>query len=199
MLGITLLLAGCSGNKQKASGDSDSAFIEEAELAADSVTIPDLTAKGLGPLTVGMSLDSIPEGVAGLYDIIDSDGTPDALVYTFMLGDQQMFEAFTFDGKTLDMISIDSPEIPVSVSGGTLHLGDPMVNLLKLRGVTTEYVTADDSGQWYWRYEGLWFYPDPAKCSEKLIEALGNNHNPPSASLVPDDLPIGFIATGLPF
>lgn len=199
--GILPLLASCSGNKQKdtVAADTDSAFIQEAEAAIDSIAMPMLTEQGLGAIRIGMPLDSVPEGIDNLYDRIVSDGTPDAMVYSFYMGTEPMFDIYTFDEKSVDMISLNSPTIGARADKGVLHIGDPMSSLLSQPGITTEYAAMDDSGLWYWKDAGLWYSPDPEKCSPKLIEAMSERRTPPAASLIPADLTIGFIATGLPF
>lgn len=196
---FALLLAACSSNNKQTTGDTDSAFIQEAEAAADSVSLPVLTEQGLGDIRIGMSLDSLPQGVVNLYDRIVEDSTPDARVLNCIMGEETMFTIYNFGENKVDMISLTTPAIGVQGDNGLIHCGDTMESLLQQKGVTTEWVSMDDSGMWYWRYNGLWITPDPAGCPQPLIEAMGNRRTPPSASLIPADLKIAAIATGLPF
>ena len=50
IVAVALTLVGCSGNKKAAqpAADTDSAFIQEAEAAIDSIQTPTLTAQGIG-------------------------------------------------------------------------------------------------------------------------------------------------------
>lgn len=191
------LLAACSGNKSASSADTDSAFISAAEEKEDSILsdVPQLTDKGIGAVRVGMSLDSLPQGIDGLYDRTETDDTPDAHMISCYLGGELMFNIYDFGENKVDVISVLSPRIDC----GGIHIGDAMQGLIALGGVTTEYAALDESGEWYWRYKGLWITPDPAKCTPALIEALSDGKNPPSASLFPDPLPIAAISTGLTF
>jgi len=194
------LLAACSGNKKASTDtDTDSAFIQQAEEAVDSIQIPSLTAQGLGDIRVGMSVDSIPQGIVNLYDNVSTEETPDATALVFSMGDEQMFTVFDMGGGKVDVIQLISPKIGVKTPDGALHIGDPMTDLIKLSGVTTEFQSMDDTGMWYWRYQGLFFTPTLSNQDQSLVDALSNRRTPPSASLITPSVTIESIATGLPF
>lgn len=196
------LLAACTGNKAYKGADSDSAVIQEAQADLDSIDaipLPDLTEQGLGPVRVGMPIDSLPEGVENLYDQVQMDDTPDAVALTFLLQDKPMFTVYNFGDGNVDVISLESDRLGFRTDNGTVRLGDPLRMLLDVKGVSTDFASADDSGEWYWRCDGLWIGPDPAKCTPELIRALSSRNNPPVAALVDSSVSIGYIATGLPF
>ena len=196
------MLAACTGNKAYKGADSDSALIQEAQADLDSIDaipLPDLTAQGLGPVRVGMPIDSLPEGIENLYDQVEMDDTPDAVALTFMLQTQPMFTVYNFGDGKVDVIALESDKLGFRTDKGTVHLGDPLRTLFDLKGVSTEFASIDESGQWYWRYNDLWICPDPANCSPGLGQALSNRNNPPAAALVDSTVTIGYIATGLPF
>lgn len=196
------LLGACSGHKAYRGSDSDSALVAEARNDIDSIDsepMPVLTPEGLGQIRVGMPIDSLPEGVENLFDQVEMDETPDATVLAFSLQGDPMFSIYNFGDGTVDVISLNSTLLGFNTDNGVIHLGDPLVSLLNVRGVSTDFASMDDSGMWYWKYNGLWISPDPAQCRPALINALSDRNNPPASALVDSTVSIGYIATGLPF
>lgn len=196
-----LTLAGCSGNKKAAqsAADTDSAFIQEAEVAVDSIQTPSLTAQGIGDVRIGMALDSVPQGQINLYDNIVADDSGEFKALNFRLGDKDMFTVTDYDDGKVDMISLYTSGVGVAVPNDTLRIGDPFIKLLKQSGVTTEFVSMDDMGVWYWRYKDLWFWPAEEGMSQELSNAMSERRNPPSAAMIGDGVKIGYIGTGVPF
>lgn len=200
LLIVLPLIASCTGQK-KESKDTDTTpeFVKEAELAIDTITLPSLTPEGLGPVRVGMVLDSVPQGVVGLYDRIERDATPDAEVYNFMMGEETMFSVLDFGSSHVDVICLSSPRIAARGAGGELHLGDPMSTLVSKPGISTEYVSLDDSGLWYWRLDGLWYNVNEAECTPQTAQMLESRQTPPKSAQLPADIRIGYIGTGSPY
>lgn len=196
-----LTLVGCSGNKKTArtTADTDSAFIQEAEAAIDSIQTPTLTAQGIGDVRIGMALDSVPQGQINLYDNIVADDSGEFKALNFRLGDKDMFTVTDYDDGKVDMISLYTSEVGVAVPNDTLRIGDSFNKLLKQSGVTTEFVSMDDIGVWYWRYKDLWFWPAEEGMSQELNNAMSERRNPPSAAMIGDKVKIGYIGTGVPF
>lgn len=196
-----LTLVGCSGNKKTArtTADTDSAFIQEAEAAIDSIQTPTLTAQGIGDVRIGMALDSVPQGQINLYDNIVADDSGEFKALNFRLGDKDMFTVTDYDDGKVDMISLYTSEVGVAVPNDTLRIGDSFTKLLKQSGVTTEFVSMDDMGVWYWRYKDLWFWPAEEGMSQELNNAMSERRNPPSAAMIGDKVKIGYIGTGVPF
>ena len=196
-----LTLVGCSGNKKTArtTADTDSAFIQEAEAAIDSIQTPTLTAQGIGDVRIGMALDSVPQGQISLYDNIVADDSGEFKALNFRLGDKDMFTVTDYDDGKVDMISLYTSEVGVAVPNDTLRIGDSFTKLLKQSGVTTEFVSMDDMGVWYWRYKDLWFWPAEEGMSQELNNAMSERRNPPSAAMIGDKVKIGYIGTGVPF
>lgn len=196
-----LTLVGCSGNKKTArtTADTDSAFIQEAEAVIDSIQTPTLTAQGIGDVRIGMALDSVPQGQINLYDNIVADDSGEFKALNFRLGDKDMFTVTDYDDGKVDMISLYTSEVGVAVPNDTLRIGDSFTKLLKQSGVTTEFVSMDDMGVWYWRYKDLWFWPAEEGMSQELNNAMSERRNPPSAAMIGDKVKIGYIGTGVPF
>ena len=115
-----------------------------------------------------------------------------------MMGSEAMFDVYDFGEGTVDVISLQSPRLGVNTPDGILSKGMHMKKLLAQKGVTTDFVSLDDEGVWYWRYQGLWFYPSLDTPDQALDQALSNRNTPPPAAIVAD-ASIGFIATGSPF
>ena len=189
---VAFTLVGCSGNKKAAqpAADTDSAFIQEAEAAIDSIQTPTLTAQGIGDVRIGMALDSVPQGQINLYDNIVADDSGEFKALNFRLD---------YDDGKVDMISLYTSGVGVAVPNDTLRIGDPFTKLLKQSGVTTEFVSMDDTGVWYWRYKDLWFWPAEEGMSQALSNAMSERKNPPSAAMIGDRVKIGYIGTGVPF
>ena len=202
MLIIGALLASCSHNAKNSGNDTDSAFIENAEAIADSIdnpsNLPELTAEGLGPVRLGMEVDSIPSAWPGLYDRVTADASMDAQTFTFLEGTTPMFMVLDFDGGKANAIELLSPRMSVAGHPG-LHIGIPFADVIAMKGVTTEWIPFDDGGQWYWRLDGLYLLPDLERCSAQLGAAMCDSKNPPAASLITADIPLGYLSTGLPF
>lgn len=199
---LALVLTGCSSHSSKPVSDTDSVLIE-AEEAIDSIdnNLPVLTSEGLGTIKIGMSLDSLPDGIAGLYDIVVRDATPDAETYTCMEGDEVIFTIYDFGSGQVDMISVQSPKIKAgcSTASNPICMGESFRNVLKISGVETEWVSSDDGGQWYWKADGLWMLPTVNRNTQSLSAAMCDSSIPPSAALITDDIRIDYLATGLPY
>lgn len=195
-----IALAACSGHKEKeaaTAGDSDSQFVVQAEEKAEDVVYPKLTPDSLGPVKVGAKIASLPQGIPNLYDNIQVDEGDMAHVYSFYMGEEAMFDVYDFGEGKVDVISLTSPKLGVQAGDTLLTVGAPMELALKA-GAKSDFQSLDDEGVWYWNLNGIWIYPSLNKSTQQLDNAMSNRRTPPSAALL-QNVPVGYIATGLPF
>lgn len=196
-----LMLASCGGNKKRVveEGTTDSSRTVEMESAAAGEVELFLTCDSIGPVRVGENIAVLPETVENLYDVVLTTETPDAMAYTYLLADVPQFTIYDFmDGK-VDVIALEGNARAVSTPDGPLRVGDEFSKVLALKGVESEWESLDDTGIWYWKWNGLFFGVDESGISEKLGEVLCNGQKPPRAADFTPDVKIGYIATGLPF
>ncbi|MCM1368886.1 MAG: hypothetical protein NC204_00765 [Candidatus Amulumruptor caecigallinarius] len=195
------LLAACSGNKQTLPADSSADSVSN-EAGADLVMPAQpfyLTADSIGPVRVGAKIVSLPKQVPDLYDTVLPVETPDAMAYTFLLGDEPQFTIFDFMNGNVDVIALEGNARSVSTPEGDIHVGDEFAKVLRLPGVESDWQNFDESGIWYWKWNGLFFGVDETAISTELSAALAEGRRPPRAFLFTPDVKIGYIATGLPF
>jgi hypothetical protein len=199
--GICLLfLASCGSNKKSAGADSsDSAQTAQMESPVAGPTEFFLTHDSIGPVHVGEQIAQLPEAVANLYDVVLPTETPDAMAYTYLLADVPQFTIYDFMEGKVDVIALEGNARAVSTPDGQIRVGDEFSKVLALKGVESEWESLDDTGIWYWKWNGLYFGVDESGISEKLGEALCNGQKPPRAADFTPDVKIGYIATGLPF
>ncbi|MDE6392126.1 MAG: hypothetical protein K2L59_02500 [Muribaculaceae bacterium] len=197
-----LLLASCNGNKTATSGNSaksDSALTESMESPVAGPVEFFLTRDSIGPVRVGEKISDLPQAVANLYDVVLTTETPDAMAYTFLLADVPQFTIYDFLEGKVDVIALEGNARAVNTPDGELRTGDEFSKVLALKGVESEFQNFDDSGIWYWKWNGLYFGVDETGISESLGAALSEGKRPPRASEFTPDVKIGYIATGLPF
>lgn len=196
-----LLLASCGGNKSgnTASSDSDSAATASMESPVAGPTQYYLTADSIGPVHVGEKITDIPQAVPNLFDVVITTETPDAMAYTYLLADVPQFTIYDFMVNNVDVIALEGNARAVNTPDGEIRVGDEFSKVLALKGVESEWESFDDTGIWYWKWNGLYFGVDETGISEKLGEALCDGKLPPRAALFTPEIKIGYIATGLPF
>lgn len=213
-------LSSCGGKKTAASADSslpDSS--EQTALLPDSIdTGFYLTADSIGPVHVGMALSDIPERCPDLYDTQVPAETPDATAITFLRDMDPVFTIYDFMEGKVDVIVLESPAIGVKIpveqnqeSGeeaaapadnggnpGLLCMGDSFEKVLALPGVRSEWAGMDETGMWYWTWNGIWIGVDESDVSDELAQALVTQRHPPRAAML-KTARVGYLATGLPF
>jgi len=195
-----LMLVSCGGNKKSpGAGLTDSARTVDMESAAAGETEFFLTQDSIGPVRVGGNIADMPEAVSNLYDVVLATETPDAMAYTFLLSDVPQFTIYDFMEGKVDVIALEGNARAVNTPDGQLRVGDEFSRVLALKGVESEWESLDDTGIWYWKWNGLYFGVDESAIIEKLGEALCNGQMPPRATDFTPDVKIGYIATGLPF
>lgn len=196
-----LLLPACGGNKDsRGDGDaSDSALTAQQESPVAGPTDYTLTADSIGPVHVGAKISALPAAVPNLYDEMLVTDTPDAMAYTFLLGNVPQFTIFDFMNGCVDVITLEGNARGVETPEGPIRVGDEFTRVLALPGVEAEWESLDDSGIWYWRYRGLFFGVEETELGEQMADALCDGHRPPRAALFTPAIKIGYIGTGLPF
>jgi len=197
-----LLLASCNGNKTETAGysaKSDSARTESMESPVAGPVEFFLTSDSIGPVRVGEKKSDLPQAVANLYDVVLTTETPDAMAYTFLLADVPQFTIYDFMEGKVDVIALEGNARAINTPDGEMRTGDEFSKVLALKGVESEFQNFDDSGIWYWKWNGLYFGVDETGISESLGAALSEGKRPPRASEFTPDVKIGYIATGLPF
>lgn len=195
-----LILASCGGNKSaQSSAGSDSALTAEEISPVAGETRFYLSADSIGPVRVGETISALPAAVPNLYDMMITTETPDAMAYTFLLGDVPQFTIYDFMEGKVDVIALEGNSRAAQTADGELRVGDPFEKVLGLKGVESEWAGMDESGVWYWKWNGLYFGVDETGIDQKLGDALCDSKLPPRGALFTPDVKIGYIATGLPF
>lgn len=204
LIGIALAmlcLGSCGGNRKDTGTDqtSDSAATAQMESPVAGPENYYLTNDSIGPIRVGATISSLPAAVANLYDNMITTETPDAMAYTFMLADVPQFTIYDFMEGKVDVIALEGNARSVNTPDGELRVGDEFSKVFKLSGVESDWQGFDDSGIWYWKWNGLYFGVDETDIPENLADALCDGKRPPRAALFTPTVKIGYIATGLPF
>lgn len=194
------ILSSCGGKKTDSNADSirpDSTG--QAELLPDSIDSGYyLTADSIGPVHVGMALSDIPDRCPDLYDAQVPAETPDATAVTFLRNMDPIFTVYDFMEGKVDVIVLESPAIGVKTQSGLLCMGDSFEKVLALPGVRSEWAGMDETGMWYWTWNGIWIGVDESNISDELAQALVTQRHPPRAALL-KTARVGYLATGLPF
>ena len=197
---VCLGLASCGGSKTNAGeASSDSAQTMEMESPVAGPTVYNLTNDSIGPVHVGELISDLPAAVANLYDEMLTTETPDAMAYTFLLGYVPQFTIYDFMEGKVDVIALEGNARGVATPDGELRVGDEFKKVLALPGVKSEWESLDDSGLWYWEWNGLYFGVDETGLKEDFAMKLMDGRHAPMASDFTPVIKIGYIATGLPF
>ncbi|MGN0236846.1 MAG: hypothetical protein ACI4AK_01980 [Lepagella sp.] len=199
---MSVVIASCGGkglreDRQDSMDVSDSTATEVVALSGDSVFY--ITADSIGSVHVGEKISALPPVVDFLYDEMVTTATPDAMAYTFLLKSVPQFMVYDFMQGQVDVIALEGNARSVNTPEGELRVGDSFKRVLALKGVESEWIDLDDMGVWYWKWNGLYFGVDETNLSDEQAEALCDGKLPPRASLLGEEVKIGYIATGLPF
>ncbi len=202
--GVTILMMilwmqGCgSGKTENAERDTTDTLQEVPDTVKESPRYV-LSSKGIGPIEVGMTINEWPEETEGLYDYIEASEGGDANQYNFMEESVPSVTVLDFGGGKADLLIVDDPRIEAQVGDTVVNMTTPFATLLRQPGVEASWEQLDDEGMWYWKCSGLWFAPSLERIPEKLALKLYNSRQAPKAEDFPEDITIGYIATGLPF
>lgn len=197
---IAIFLGACSGNgkikTEESASVTNSADIVEAINETSNYL---LTSDGVGAIWIGQSINDIPDSIPGLYDSKEMGASPDAVTILFKKEDGDRFIAYDFGEGKIDVINLISPSIKVHAPRGEFGIDDKFTNVLQLPGVEEEWSGYENTGTWYWKWEGLWFAPSQETISDHLSRRLYQSVQAPTKADFDDNVTIGFIGTGLPF
>lgn len=200
---LALLLSGsCSNNGKGKPEDSSAADTMVAAGTEQEIVSSDivLTPEGIGPIRIGMSPDSIPERVPGVYDSVVAEEGYESNSYLFLDEGRAIFTAYEFTPGSIDVIGAESPRVVVvGRDGDLLRIGGEFSGVLALPGVKADWEHADSEGMWCWSWSGLWFQPDQTRLPESLAKRLYNDKEAPVADLFTPEVKIGYMGTGLPW
>ena len=198
---LVLLVTGCGKGSSASTSDSDSVTAENPDSIEVSVSGPVvyISRDSIGPIRIGMPVQEIPDSVAGLYDKKLTGASQDAVTVEFSNKLGSSFVAYDFGENKVDVLNLIGNFVKVKAPRGEFSLGDNFWKVLELPGVKAEWAGYDDSGMWYWNWEGLWFAPSQENLPDVLVRRLYHSDMPPTQADFTDDVTIGFIGTGLPF
>lgn len=196
----TLLFVSCNGKTENHESDSDSLEVltPEVEVVQEGIHHI-LTKDSIGSIWIGQSVNEIPDSVPGLYTEKENGASPDAVTIVFKGPEGERFIAYDFGEGKIDVLNLIDTSVKVKAPRGEFGIGDSFTKVLELPGVTEEWSEYDNSGTWYWRWEGLWFAPSQETISEHLSRRLYHSGQAPTRADFDEDVTIGFIGTGLPF
>lgn len=195
-----LVLAGCgksSKQVEEVPADSVQVVTEESEVSIESTAY--ITADSIGAIYIGMPTIEIPDSVEGLYRHKELGDSPDAVAIVFSDAEGEKFVAYDFGEGKIDVLNLIGSDVKVKTHTGEFGIGDKFSNVLDLPGVQEEWVGLDDSGMWYWTWEGLWFAPAQDNISVGLSHRLFHAGQAPTRKDFNESNTIGFIGTGLPY
>ncbi len=118
--------------------NGDEATADATEPAAFTVS-----QKGVGPVTLGADVNSLPASVDKLYDSVkktkDVNEVEDMTVTTleFMAGGKCVMTALAFDDNKIASVEVHSADIPLVVDGTAYTVGAPVEGIKKAKGVAT--------------------------------------------------------------
>lgn len=195
--------ASCGKTDKSTTGtDSDSIAVMEMVDAVTASYHAYLTKDSIGQIKVGMSVNDIPKSVDNLYDYKTQGASPDAVTITFYTNEdegREQFVAYDFGQGVIDVLNVIGNGVKVATDSGELGMGDSFKKVLALPGVKAEWSGYDDSGMWYWTWNGIWFAPSQDVLPEQLSKLLYHSSQEPTIDDFSDEVTIGFIGTGLPF
>lgn len=201
LMSVVIASCGTKGLKEDRQDSMDmsdsTAGTEVSAVLGDSVFY--ITADSIGAVHVREKISALPPVVDYLYDAMVTTPTPDAMAYTFLLNNVPQFTVYDFMRGEVDVIALEGNALSVNTPDGELRVGDSFKRVLGLKGVESEWIDLDDTGVWYWKWNGLYFGVDETNLSDEQGEALCDGKLPPRASFLGDEVKIGYIATGLPF
>lgn len=199
ILWCLFLLGACSGGGTKQGDTIDSVTTEEPAIVEELSKPIYITQDSIGAIKIGMSINDIPASMEGLYMAKEYGASPDAVTITFKGEEGERFIAYDFGEGKIDVLNLIDSTVKVKSPKGEFGMGDKFSNVLQLPGVEVEWSGYENTGTWYWVWEGLWFTPSQENISESLSHRLYQSIQAPTPADFDDNITIGFIGTGLPF
>ena len=196
---VVLLATFCGHSNKNDAIDSDSIAIMDMVETVAAANTTYINKDSIGAVYIGQPITELADSIPSLYTSKENGASPDAVTVTFSNPDGEQFVAYDFGEGKIDVLNVIGTDIKVNAPGGEFGLGDSFSKVLQLPGVAVEWSGYDDSGMWYWTWEGLWFAPSQDKLSPELSRLLYNSGTEPAASDFSEENTVGFIGTGLPF
>lgn len=193
-----LILVGCGKKQNVAVNDSDTLDIV-TELEGDTVPSFYITSEGIGNVKIGEMIDDLPDMVTGLYNTRQEGNHTEAHAVMFNNNTGTIFTALDFMEGKIDMLYLDNAYVKVKGPEGDFCMGDSFDKVLSLPGVRAEWEESDQTGEWYWTWEGLWLGVDPQNLPVALQQRLYDGGKEPAADDFNENVTIGYIGTGLAF
>lgn len=193
------MASSCGNSNKNETTDSDSIAIMDMVETVVAANTTYIDKDSIGAVYIGKPITELADSVPNLYTSKENGASPDAVTVTFSNPDGEQFVAYDFGEGKIDVLNVIGTDIKVKSPEGEFGLGDSFSKVLQLPGVTAEWLGYDDSGMWYWTWEGLWFAPSQDKLSPELSRLLYNSETEPAASDFSEENTVGFIGTGLPF
>lgn len=212
LLATIISLAGCKKNQStQDSNDSDTVSTAIDETPAQEAVYY-LSAEGIAPeggeyvVKVGTPLSGMPESVEGLYNSVAKESYPEYDTYTFSITETEgapmpTFQIYDFGEHNIDLIQLCGPMVKVRTPKGDVHIGQSFLDVLNIPDVkaTWEGYDYEESGTWYWTWEGLFFQPSHSRLPDALMQKLFTDAEAPAAEDFTPEIPTESISTGLPF
>ncbi len=199
IIGTLVLLSACSGGKTKSADTIDTVTSDETEIVEELSKPIYITQDSIGAIKIGESINDIPAAIEGLYVAKEYGASPDAVTITFKGEEGERFIAYDFGEGKIDVLNLIDGTVKVKSPKGEFGMGDKFSNVLQLPGVEVEWSGYENTGTWYWVWEGLWFTPSQDNITESLSRRLYQSIQAPTPADFDDSITIGFIGTGLPF
>lgn len=114
-----LAIAVCSAKENTSQEGANTEIAAEAVATDNNTVVLELTDNGIGPIVLGMNVGDIPVSVAGLYDRVEKETTPDGEEYQFYAGETALFSAGDPDEGIITSISLfnESPIVDKTTKG----------------------------------------------------------------------------------
>lgn len=163
IVAASALLAACSGNSRPmATGLSEYADTIPADstaatpVRADSTaTLPPVSSQGIGPIRLGMSPNSLPDTMTGIYDSLSiSEEVWDDERFTVaecFLDSVKTLEAMAIsDPSRIDALTIVGGRLGIRVGGKSVRIGSPASAISSQEGVHRLPDSPDGSQRYEW-------------------------------------------------
>lgn len=151
-----------AGNNDTSSATNSKDSTENQEPEEVAWSGPLLSPKGVGAVTLGAPLTDLPDHMEGVYDHkhlekqFDEMEEEPMLTASFSVKGKTVITALGDEQGNIVFITVETPDIKVEIDGHFIGVGDPIPELMRLKGVKP-----DKSGAFAATYHGISFAPTP--------------------------------------
>lgn len=151
-IGLAMLFNSCNNGKPKEQVSEEvveqkpgyvptAATVSSSKQAALEAPKHELTAQGIGAITIGANINKLPKSIEGLYDKVsvkseynevEDEKTTTA---TFTLKGKEVLTAMAYDDGKITYIGASSKDVAVKIGDAYFHVGSSVKELLKAKGV----------------------------------------------------------------